>query len=103
MFRHRLADARREMHERFEGLCALVNKQGVCHQCKGLRMQTPIEEHRGPATPELGGAETSADEKRRLRLNVVRDGEIHEGVMQPFHDKLWRALERYAESRDASL
>ena len=94
VLRHRLSDARHQMHERFEGLCALVNKQGVCRQCIGLRQQA-VEERRGPPLPDLG-AEASADTKRRLRLAVVRDADIDGGRMQPFHDTVWRALERLA-------
>jgi RNA polymerase sigma-70 factor (ECF subfamily) len=88
VLRHHLADARQQMQERFEGLCGLVNKAGVCWQCKGLRQQTT---ERGPELPDLQVSD--ADEKRRLRLKVVQDGEINEGVMQSFHDTLWRALE----------
>lgn len=36
VMRHRLASARAAMQDRFEGLCSLVSKQGMCHQCKGL-------------------------------------------------------------------
>ena len=36
VLRHRLSAARAAMTEKFEGLCALVNKQGICHQCRGL-------------------------------------------------------------------
>ena len=97
-YRHRLAAARAAMHEGFEGLCGLVSKRGVCWQCKGLRMQAP-EAARGPELPPLGDESTGADDKRRLRLAVVRDGDMHAGVMQPFHDRLWRALERFAAAQ----
>jgi RNA polymerase sigma-70 factor, ECF subfamily len=95
-YRHRLSAARKLMHERFEGLCGLVNKNGVCYQCKGLRMQAAATE-RGPELPSLGDEAAGADDKRRLRLAVVRDGDVHHGVMQPFHDRLWQALDRFAE------
>jgi RNA polymerase sigma-70 factor (ECF subfamily) len=98
VLRHRLSSARATMHERFEGLCALVNKKGVCHQCAGLRKQA-AGERQGPAIPDLGGEGTDAEEKHRRRLAIVRDGGVHRGAMQPFHDTLWRALERFAEAR----
>src|SRR5580693_10154436 len=37
VFRHRLAAARAKMTEDYDGLCALINKSGICHQCRGLR------------------------------------------------------------------
>src|SRR5580693_9104013 len=37
VFRHRLAAARAKMTEGYDGLCALINKSGICHQCRGLR------------------------------------------------------------------
>lgn len=36
VLRHRLSAARSAMTDKFEGLCALVNKRGICHQCRGL-------------------------------------------------------------------
>ncbi len=36
VLRHRLAAARRAMEERYEGLCALVSKTGMCRQCSGI-------------------------------------------------------------------
>ncbi len=44
VLRHRLSAARRSMGEKYEGLCALVNKQGICHQCKGLRAIAPEDQ-----------------------------------------------------------
>lgn len=36
VLRHRLAAARTSMEHRYDGLCALVNKNGMCRQCTGL-------------------------------------------------------------------
>jgi RNA polymerase sigma-70 factor (ECF subfamily) len=36
VLRHRLAAARQTMESRYDGLCALVSKTGICHQCAGL-------------------------------------------------------------------
>src|SRR5271156_2202887 len=33
VFRHRLAAGRAKMTGDYEGLCALINKSGICHQC----------------------------------------------------------------------
>src|SRR6185295_11567031 len=37
VFRHRLSSARSKMIGSYEGLCQLINKTGVCWQCKGLQ------------------------------------------------------------------
>ena len=34
--KHAIADARKDMTRIFKGKCALINKEGVCHQCTGL-------------------------------------------------------------------
>jgi RNA polymerase sigma-70 factor (ECF subfamily) len=50
IFRHRLTTARTTMAGEYEGLCALVNKDGPCHQCKTLREVAPAAQ-KGPALP----------------------------------------------------
>jgi RNA polymerase sigma-70 factor (ECF subfamily) len=50
VFRHRLSAARERMEREYEGLCALVNKAGPCHQCRTLREVAP-EGRQGPALP----------------------------------------------------
>lgn len=34
--KHALADARKDMERIFKKRCALINKEGICHQCTGL-------------------------------------------------------------------
>lgn len=34
--KHAIADSRKDMTRIFENRCALINKNGVCHQCTGL-------------------------------------------------------------------
>ncbi len=34
--KHAIADARKDMNRIFEKRCALINKEGICHQCTGL-------------------------------------------------------------------
>ncbi len=53
VLRHTLSAARSSMEKQFEGLCALVNKEGACYQCRALRELAP-EGRAGrplPATP----------------------------------------------------
>lgn len=94
VLRHSLASARKTMQSHFDDLCGIVNKNGVCHQCKGLRNVTP-EGRRGPELPELGAMTDSAEERRRVRLRVVQGTNIDSGATQGLHDFVWQALERY--------
>jgi RNA polymerase sigma-70 factor (ECF subfamily) len=79
VLRHRLSAARGAMTERFEGLCALVSKTGICHQCAGLRMLAP-EDRRGGPFPDVASL---AD-----RAAVVRTAEP--GSMAALHAVFWR-------------
>ena len=79
VLRHRLAAARTAMQERFDGLCTLVSKTGVCYQCKGLRTIAP-EDRRGGPVPDL--------EDFEARCRVVR--ECSSTSMQQLHDLFWR-------------
>ena len=42
------------MKDAYEGLCGLVHKSGVCHQCTGLREASP-QGQRGEPIPDLSG------------------------------------------------
>ena len=83
-FRHRLAEARQQMQQRFEGLCALVNKEGVCWQCAGLREVTP-RDRRGPAPP--------SELRWPRRLAIVREAALDRGRCRPMHDVFFRYTE----------
>jgi RNA polymerase sigma-70 factor (ECF subfamily) len=84
VLRHRLAEARETMEREFEGLCALVNKRGVCYQCSGLRDALPDDDRRGAPPPQR----LSFDE----RLACVRAADVDAGASQPLHDLFWRRL-----------
>ena len=84
-FRGRLRRARDTMTETYEGLCALVNKQGVCWQCKGLRDASP-EAAKGPAPPDSVSFEE--------RLAITRAADIDRGRSQLLHDACWRGTAR---------
>jgi RNA polymerase sigma-70 factor (ECF subfamily) len=79
VLRHRLAAARNSMQERFEGLCSLVSKTGVCYQCKGLQMIAPDDRKGGPI-PDL---DDFID-----RCAVVRD--CKSTSMEQLHNVFWR-------------
>ena len=89
VLRHHLAAARETMAEAFEGLCALVNKDGVCYQCKGLREATP-EPQRGPAIPAI--------ESFLKRIEIARGADIDAGCSQAMHDVFWRRTAEQEET-----
>ena len=92
VLRHRLSAARKSMQERYDGLCSLVSKQGICHQCKGLQMIAP-DERKGGAFPDL--------EDFEARLKVVR--ETKSVNMQKLHDVFWRNTSRIEEEGIGSI
>jgi RNA polymerase sigma-70 factor (ECF subfamily) len=95
VFRHTLAAARRKMTATYEGLCSLVNKEGVCYQCKGLRDGTPAS-RRGDEPPTLHNLEDRSD--------LVRDSNVDSGVSQRLHDLFWRRIEEIEEdAHDAEV
>ena len=92
VLRHRLAAARTAMQDRYEGLCALVSKQGICHQCKGLRMIAP-EDKRGGPFPDI---RDFAD-----RMAVVREAEP--GSMAMLHAVFWRRTKEIEDAGAGSI
>ncbi len=86
VMRHRLATARASMQEQFEGLCALVSKTGICHQCKGLQMVAADNKKGGPF-PDI---QSFAD-----RCAIVRTSESTS--MEALHDIFWRRTKEIEE------
>jgi RNA polymerase sigma-70 factor (ECF subfamily) len=94
VFRHRLSAARRAMRDKYENLCALVSKTGICHQCKGLREISP-EDKRGGPIPDI-------DEVTE-RLAVVRGGDFSGGKSAALHDIFWRRTKEIEEEGKGSI
>ncbi|WP_298822211.1 RNA polymerase sigma factor [uncultured Roseibium sp.] len=92
VLRHRLSAARTAMQDKFEGLCALVNKKGICHQCAGLKMAAGAT---GAKTlfPEI---DDFAD-----RMAVVRAAEP--GTMSSLHDIFWRRTKQIEDAGEGSV
>jgi RNA polymerase sigma-70 factor (ECF subfamily) len=90
VLRHHLARARDTMTETYEGLCALVNKQGACWQCAGLREASP-EGHQGPAVPAMVSWEE--------RLAIVRSATSQPGQSHLLHDAFFRHTEPQEQAR----
>jgi RNA polymerase sigma-70 factor, ECF subfamily len=80
IFRHRLSAARATMEREYEGLCALVNKDGPCHQCRTLREVSP-EPRRGPSLPVLP---LSFAERLRLGAGAHTEGTAYAALREHF-------------------
>jgi RNA polymerase sigma-70 factor (ECF subfamily) len=101
VFRHRLADARAKMIEDYEGLCALINKTGVCHQCRGLREIAP-EDHRGPDLVQIEvapGVAVNAESLFEARIGIARAADLENGPTRVVHDLFFGSLSAREESR----
>ena len=94
VLRHRLSAGRRAMQDAYEDLCGLINKNGVCHQCAGLRDQVAPERRGAPIPP----IPRDPDEGYRVRLRVVEDARIADGELGELHRIMARAIEA-SESR----
>ena len=89
--RHRLSSARREMAAAFAGVCALVGKGGVCHQCDGLRAVCP-EPRQGPSAAEFLSSAGASDLDLAERLAIVARAGVERGSSAGLHDYLLRFM-----------
>jgi RNA polymerase sigma-70 factor (ECF subfamily) len=101
VFRHRLSDARAKMTKAFDGLCALINKAGVCYQCQGLREIAP-ENHRGPDLVQIEvapGMSVTPDTLFDARAAIARAADLANGTTRPMHDMFYTTLSAREESQ----
>jgi RNA polymerase sigma-70 factor (ECF subfamily) len=101
VFRHRLAAARTTMVENYNGLCALINKTGVCHQCRGLR-EFAQEANRGAdlVQIEVGpGVAVTQENLFDARIAIVRAADLEDGRTRTMHDLFYENLSIREESR----
>jgi RNA polymerase sigma-70 factor (ECF subfamily) len=98
VLRHHLAASRKQMEASYEGLCALVNKNGACYQCKELRDLTPDAE-RGPAVPNLDADTEAPNDRFRHRLRIVREAPLVNGRSRALHDLISRRIDAAEQSR----
>jgi len=101
VFRHRLAAGRAKMIEDYDGLCALINKSGVCYQCSALQ-QIAGEGHRGADLVQIEvapGVAMNAENLFDARLAIVRDADLETGRTRVVHDLFYSSLAQREESR----
>ncbi|MGB0035447.1 MAG: RNA polymerase sigma factor [Candidatus Acidiferrales bacterium] len=102
VFRHHLSAARATMTEDYDGLCALINKTGVCHQCRGLQ-EYAGEGHRGPDLVQIEVAPGVAVNPENLldaRISIARKADLEEGRTRTMHDLFYESLSHREESRE---
>jgi RNA polymerase sigma-70 factor (ECF subfamily) len=101
VFRHRLAAARGTMIEDYNGLCALINKTGVCHQCRGLRDFAGAA-HRGAdlVQIEVGpGVAVTRENLFDARILIARQADLEDGQTRTMHDLFYENLSAREESQ----
>ena len=101
VFRHRLAAARAKMTEDYDGLCALINKSGVCHQCRGLQ-EIAGEGYHGADLVQIEvapGVALTAENLFDARLDIVRAADLESGRTHTMHDLFFRNLSQREELR----
>jgi len=100
ILRHRLASARLTMARHFDGLCQLINKTGVCYQCRGLR-DFCREGHKGMdlvSIEVLPGKPRSPEALLDARLSIARTADMEEGTSNRLHALFFDSLTRQEES-----
>lgn len=100
VFRHRLSAARSKMTGSYEGLCQLINKTGVCWQCKGLHeFAGPGHQGRELVQIEVApGMEVTAQSLFDSRLQIVREAGFPDSKTRKMHDAFFEGLTRREES-----
>ncbi|HXN26450.1 MAG TPA: RNA polymerase sigma factor [Candidatus Acidoferrales bacterium] len=101
VYRHRLSAGRAKMIEDYHGLCALINKTGMCYQCSALQ-QAAGEGHRGAELVRIEvapGVAMSAENLFDARLEIVRDADLETGRSRAVHDLFYSSLAQREESR----
>lgn len=94
VLRHRLSAARQAMKGRYEGLCALVSKTGICHQCTGLGMAA---EAVGAKKADLPDIDSFA-----RRLEIVRKQDPDRMTNRTLQDVFFRRCKEVEEEQRGS-
>lgn len=101
IFRHRLSSARSKMIQSYDGLCQLINKTGVCYQCRSLR-EFAAEHKQGPDLVQIEvaqGFKVTPDNLFDARLKIVREADLTEGSMRSLHSWLFESISKREEGR----
>jgi RNA polymerase sigma-70 factor (ECF subfamily) len=99
VFRHRLSAARAKMIAGYEGLCQLINKTGVCWQCKGLyEFAGPGHQAQQLVQIEVApGFSVTPENLFDARLRIVGQASFPESQTRPMHDLFFEGLTQQEE------
>jgi RNA polymerase sigma-70 factor (ECF subfamily) len=78
VLRHRLAAARAQMEQRYDGLCALISKTGICHQCEGLGLAAEAMGGKRTTLPDIDSLAARIAEVRAVDPAARKDGALHD-------------------------
>ncbi len=93
VLRNHLSAARASMTNTYEGLCALVNKQGICHQCAGFRNASG-EGRKGPPVGPIGEEGDDPEQRFKVRLAIVKESPFEGGMSKKLHDLLFNRIRK---------
>lgn len=103
--KHAIADARKDMNRIFEKRCALINKEGICHQCTGLNSKfnpeqdAQIEANKIKMVKEAGNE--NYEQLLNLRLQLVKSINPLEAAGTDLHSYLIENVPAWAEQQTA--
>lgn len=101
VLRHRLETARETMARDFDGLCQLINKTGVCYQCRGLRDYCP-DGHKGDdfvSIEALAGMARTPETLLDARMAIAKAANLEYGTSSTLHTLFFESLTRQEEPR----
>jgi RNA polymerase sigma-70 factor (ECF subfamily) len=78
VLRHRLAAAREQMEKQYDGLCALISKTGICHQCEGLGLAAVAMGKQRMPLPDIDTFAQRIAQIRAIEPDKRRDKPLHD-------------------------
>lgn len=78
VLRHRLSAARKQMEQRYDGLCALISKTGICHQCEGLGLAAEAVGSKRTQLPDVDSLAARMAAIRTVDPDARRDRSLHD-------------------------
>lgn len=95
VLRHRLSAARTGMEQRYDGLCALVNKNGMCRQCNGLGNAAVAVGSKKASLPDI---DSMAD-----RMATIRQTDPNQRHNANLHDVFFRRCKQVEVQEDGPV
>lgn len=89
VLRHRLSSARSSMTKHYDGLCQLINKTGICDQCRSLR-DFSAQGHKGSdlVSIEAQAGQTLLD----ARFAIAKTADLENGSSSQLHTQFFEWL-----------